>query len=455
VPPSQPPAPPTPPLPPPPAAIQLTALGANGTVGLDWTRDSSARSYRIYWSNTPGVTPATAQRLESTEPAFVHRGLTNGMKYHYLVAVVNGEGGEGKLSNEVEATPGGEWALEHLGAGDFDDVVTGARVARLPIGKRLHILLFPEGYLAGEMRVFHDHAAHNPTQPTNDVDRWVKEVFDLEPYSKFREAFVVWFLPRASAAHIGGGLTAFGDDNTTAAPPMWAALDGAGEDAFPFPPVAASRNFAAAFLLFDPGRGRAGVSGHTSSCPNPADRNLTMRCAFGVGHAHEFTHAFSDVRDEYLEDNNTRTEPGTDWSNVTGTNRCEELPWKHLLFGRGINDKTAELVGAFGRPQRGYHSELKCHMNGTHENGKYFCTAGMLTLRPARLCNFCRELTTFRVFFRSGVLTGSVQQAFGAWKAMYRTPFFQRFGFSVPTPVPQTVRCDGEGERPVYEACTP
>ena len=148
-PPSQPPAPPAPPLPPPPAAIQLTALGANGTVGLDWTRDSSARSYRIYWSNTPGVTPATGQRLESNEPALVHRGLTNGTKYYYLVAVVSGEGGEGKLSNEVEATPGGEWALEHLGAGDFDDVVTGARVARLPIGKRLHILLFPEGYLAG------------------------------------------------------------------------------------------------------------------------------------------------------------------------------------------------------------------------------------------------------------------------------------------------------------------
>jgi hypothetical protein len=180
-----------------------------------------------------------------------------------------------------------------------------------------------------------------------------------------------------------------------------------------------------------------------------------MRCAFGVGHAHEFTHAFSDVRDEYLEDNNTRTEPGNEWSNVTGTNRCEELPWKHLLFGRGINDKTGELVGAFGRPERGYHSELKCHMNGTHENGKYFCTAGMLTLRPSRLCNFCRELTAFRVFFRSGLLAGSVQQAFGTWKAMYRTPFFQRFGFSVPTPVPQTVRCEGEAERPVYEACMP
>jgi hypothetical protein len=180
-----------------------------------------------------------------------------------------------------------------------------------------------------------------------------------------------------------------------------------------------------------------------------------MRCAFGVGHAHEFTHAFSDVRDEYLEDGNTRNTAGNDWSNVTGTNRCEELPWKHLLFGRGINDKSPDLVGAFGRPDRGYHSELKCHMNGTHENGKYWCTAGMLTLRPARFCNFCRELTTFRVLYRTGILTGTVQQAFDTWKAMYRTPFFQRFPVSVPDPVPQTVRCDGEPEKPVYEACMP
>ena len=452
-PPSPPPGPSAPPAPPPPAppgTIQLSALGANGTIGLDWTRDSSARGYRIYWSTSPGVTPASGQRLESSEPAFVHRGLANGTKHYYVV-----EAGDGKLSNEAEATPGGEWALEELGAGDFTDVVTGGRVARLPIEKRLHILLFPEGYLAGDLRVFHDHAAHNPTQPGNDVDRWVKELFDLDPYSKLREAFVVWTLPRASAAHIGEGETAFGDDTATAAPALWAALDGMGEDAFPYPPTAASRNFTASFLLFDPGRGRAGVSGHTSSCPNPANRSLTLRCAFGVGHAHEFTHAFSDVRDEYLEDGNTRTEPGNAWSNVTGTNRCEELPWAHLLFGRGINDKTDQLIGAFGRPERGYHSELKCLMNGTHENGKYFCTAGMLTLRPARFCNFCRELTTFRIFFRSGLLEGSVQQAFTTWRNTYRTPFWQRFGLSVPTPVPQTVRCEGEAERPVYEACMP
>ena len=448
--------PPPPPPPPPPGQIALTALGANGTVGLDWTRDSSAKSYHIYWSNSPGVTPASGQRLESTEPSFVHRGLTNGMTYHYLVAVVT-EAGESKLSNPAMATPGGEWALEELGAGDFNDVLTGGRIARLPIEKRIHILLLPEGYLATSLPVFHNHANHNPAQPTNDVDRWVKEIFDLDPYSNFREGFVIWYLPRASSAQIGGGGgTAFGQNSSGAAAPLWAAIDNMGSDVFPYPPTPASRNHVAAFLLFDPARGRAGVSGHASSCPHPTDRSLTIRCNFGIGHAHEFTHSFSDVRDEYMEDSNTRTGISDPWSNVTGTDRCNELPWAHLLFGRGINDKTDQLIGAFGRPQRGYHPEFRCHMNGTHENGTYWCAPGAsLTLRPARFCNWCRELTVFRLFFRTGVIPGSVQQAFSAWASMYRRPFFARHPIAVPTPVPQTVACSGQAVRPVYEACAP
>ena len=113
-------------------------------------------------------------------------------------------------------------------------------------------------------------------------------------------------------------------------------------------------------------------------------------------------------------------------------------------------------MGAFGRPERGYHSELKCQMNGTHENGTYWCAPGdSLTLRAGRFCNFCRELTAFRLLFRTGVLTGTTQQAFAAWAARYRQPFFRRFGFSAPTPVPQTVRCPGQMDRPVYEACVP
>src|SRR5690606_10387539 len=64
-------------------------------------------------------------------------------------------------------------------------------------------------------------------------------------------------------------------------------------DPFLFPPMEDSRNYVASFLLFDPNRGRAGVSGHSTSCRSPANRDLELRCAFGIGHAHEFTHSFA------------------------------------------------------------------------------------------------------------------------------------------------------------------
>ena len=177
-----------------------------------------------------------------------------------------------------------------------------------------------------------------------------------------------------------------------------------------------------------------------------------MRCSFGIGHAHEFTHAFSEVRDEYLEDDNNLPSLQA-WSNVAPTNQCSEVPWSHLLAGNGINT-TEELVGAFGRPERGYHSELLCQMNGTHDNGVYWCSGEDLTLRPNRLCNFCRELTAYRIFYRTGLLPGMNSEGFVDWASDYRQPFFSRFGFVVPEQVPQAVECDA-GDKTVYEACVP
>jgi hypothetical protein len=195
---------------------------------------------------------------------------------------------------------------------------------------------------------------------------------------------------------------------------------------------------------------RAGVSGHTTSC---SSGGISMRCAFGIGHAHEFTHAFANVRDEYIDNGNSSGNT-SETSNVVATNKCGEVPWKHLLEGAGINT-TPQLVGAFGRPMQGYHSELQCHMNGTHDNGEAFCGPGeTLTLRPSRFCNFCRELIAYRLLSRTEILAGNDTAAFQVWKSTYRQPFFKRFGFSVPTPVPQTIRCNA-GEKPVYEACVP
>ena len=303
----------------------------------------------------------------------------------------------------------------------------------------------------------------------NDVDRWVDLVFGIEPYRAYRQAFMVWYLPRASNAHLGGD-TAFQVPVTTegsslgvgqvqadgeTATRAWAALG-----AFPFPPTDFSgggsgsvRNVTAAFLMFDENRGRAGVSGRSTSLRNPAVSSQRLPSAFGVGHAHEFTHAFSALRDEYLEDDNSAPTNASATSNVVGSPACGTLPWAHLLTGSAINPNQGDLVGAFGRPQHGYHSELLCLLNGTHDNAAYYGGDGLLRVED-RMCNFCREITAFRIFQRSGVLA-SGDAGFSTWTSGYRAAFFTRFGFSVPAVVPQTnnVRNPAQG-MPVYEACT-
>ena len=118
-----------------------------------------------------------------------------------------------------------------------------------------------------------------------------------------------------------------------------------------------------------------------------------------------------------------------------------------------INPSRDQLVGAFGRPQHGYHSELLCLLNGTHDNAAYYGGDGLLRVED-RMCNFCREITAFRVYQRGGVLAGG-DAGFTAWTAEYRSAFFSRFPFVVPAVVPQTnnVRNPAQGMA-VYEACS-
>jgi hypothetical protein len=457
----------------PPSDLTLTAYGANTTVGLEWPVVQGATAYKIYWSTSPGVTPASGQVIDVTEPAYVQRGLTNGTTYYYVISAVTASG-ETAPSAETSAMPSGEWVLEELGTGVFDSVISDVPVSRVPIAQRLHVVLFPEGYTAADMNVFRGDPAGGGDR-TNDVDRWVDLVFGIEPYSLFREAFVVWFLPRASATRIDGGDTAFRvpvtnsggwatgsiSSNGETAARAWAALE-----LHPYAPTDFSsgsgglgnvRHFTAAFLILDPERNRAGLSGRALGLQNPADGSARLGSAFGVGHAHEFTHAFAGVRDEYMEqDFIGRTWSTSPTTNVVGSNACGELPWAHLLQGAGINT-TANLVGAFGTTEVGVHSELLCLMNGTHDNGLYYarddagsCSESSCTLRVEdRMCNHCREITAYRVFQRSALL-----DEHDVWAQNYRTAFYERYGFKVPAVVPQSNdRNDPEDGTAVYEGC--
>ena len=445
------------------ALLGTTALAANRSVGVEWNAVEGATSYKVYWAE--GAAPNNASmsfEVMAPRATFVHRALTNGTVYQYAVTAIVG-GQESALSPPAIATPTGEWVLEELGSGIFDDISTGTSVPRVPVAKRAHVLMFAEGYTTADLPTFHSDADHDGERES-DVDRWIDYVFSLEPYKDFREAFVVWQLPRASMTHFDGGNTAFMVPVTGSAT---GAISGTAETAtraweaigtLPVKPTdfgaegfASARTHVAAFLLYDAARGRAGVSGRMLGLRNPAEGSQRIAAAFGVGHAHEFTHAFSNLRDEYVElDNNSPNTSAT--SNVVGTNVCSELPWTHLLAGGAFNASTQELVGAFGTPAQGYHSELICLMNGTHDNATVYGGSGLLR-DDDRMCNFCREMTAYRIYSRTGIVEDD-EAGFAIWKSTYRPKFFERFPFQVPPVVPQTNNVQNPTQgMPHYNAC--
>jgi hypothetical protein len=229
-----------------------------------------------------------------------------------------------------------------------------------------------------------------------------------------------------------------------------------------------ARNHIAVFLIFDPDRDQASVSGKSRPLANPLDSSQRVGGAFGVGHAHEFTHAFSRLGDEYLENDNSAPSSWSETSNVVDTNVCSELPWAHLLVGSAINPGTRDLVGAFGTAAIGYHPELLCLMNGTHDNGEYYgdssgsgCTQTDCRLRVEdRMCNFCRESTALRIHQRAGILDVD-DVGVNAWIGGYRMAFYDTYEFQVPgvhfdglLPQSNDVENPGNGVQ-VFEDCVP
>ena len=217
-----------------------------------------------------------------------------------------------------------------------------------------------------------------------------------------------------------------------------------------------ARNVVAHVLVLDPADGDSGLSGKARSLANPDNPDERLSVALAHNLAHEFTHAFSQLRDEYLDvartgyaEDNAVAVDSAHLSNVVTSPDCATVPWSHLLVGTSINPSTDELVGAFGTAELGYHAELQCLMNGTHDNALFYGGDGRLRSSD-RMCNFCREMTAFRVLERTGRLPDPAT-SLDQWRIDHRDPFFARFGFAVPAVVPQT----NSDATAIFEACTP
>jgi hypothetical protein len=83
--------------------MAISAVAGDTAVTLGWSTVSSATSYNIYRSDTPGGSRTKiASGLSST--SYRNTGRNNGTPYYYVVTAVNTEG-ESTPSSEVSATP--------------------------------------------------------------------------------------------------------------------------------------------------------------------------------------------------------------------------------------------------------------------------------------------------------------------------------------------------------------
>jgi len=94
----------------PSSPTSVAAVAGDSQVTIKWDAISTATSYDIYWSTSPGVTKTNYTGKISdiattiTTTNYTHLGRTNGTTYYYRATAKN-TAGESSESNEVSATP--------------------------------------------------------------------------------------------------------------------------------------------------------------------------------------------------------------------------------------------------------------------------------------------------------------------------------------------------------------
>lgn len=68
------------------------------TVTLTWDPVPGARSYNLYWSNDPGVSRRSGNRIEGVSPPYTFKGVRKGVTYYFVVTTVT-DSGESDESN--------------------------------------------------------------------------------------------------------------------------------------------------------------------------------------------------------------------------------------------------------------------------------------------------------------------------------------------------------------------
>jgi hypothetical protein len=92
---------------------QVSVSAGLGDITLSWSAVAGATAYRMYWSYSPNVTPATGTRIDidGSQTTYTHSSLDPGTHYYYVVTAILSDGTQGVVSAEVGARPGQSAAI--------------------------------------------------------------------------------------------------------------------------------------------------------------------------------------------------------------------------------------------------------------------------------------------------------------------------------------------------------
>jgi subtilisin family serine protease len=92
------------PDPAPSAVTAVTVVPGEREVVVRWSKVLRAARYDLYWSTTAGVSPLNGTQIANVATPYVHKGLTNGTTYHYVIVASNNSGSAAP-SPQASGTP--------------------------------------------------------------------------------------------------------------------------------------------------------------------------------------------------------------------------------------------------------------------------------------------------------------------------------------------------------------
>jgi len=115
------------------APASISAVAGSGSVTVSWSAVAGATSYNVYSSLSASVSKATGIKHIVSGTTFIDTGLTNGLRYYYVMTSVR-PGIESPDSSEVSAVPGATGTItgkityedKELSAGGF----TGSKIMK-------------------------------------------------------------------------------------------------------------------------------------------------------------------------------------------------------------------------------------------------------------------------------------------------------------------------------------